>query len=99
MLSTYSQSFNVFSTNCPSRMCNTPSRFDFSKYNTTGINNTLVDETTTRVNSLPLGNIRTYGLQMHNLATFNFKETNVTVGNMEFLAVSAISDVIFGTDY
>ena len=44
MLSTYSQSFAVFSTNCPHRECNVPYLFDFIKFNSTVVSNTLVEE-------------------------------------------------------
>ena len=76
-----------------------PYLYDFIKFNSTVISNTLVEELTTRVNTLPLGNIKNLGLLMKDYTTFNFKETNVTVPDVEFMAVSTIRDAIEGTDY
>ena len=76
-----------------------PYKFDFGKFNSTVVSNDLVEEQTTRVNTLPLANIKNIGLQMKDFVTFNFKDTNATVPNMEFLAVSQIIDAVQGTDY
>ena len=71
-----------------------PYLFDFIKYNSTVVSNTIEEEQTTRVNTLPLGNIKLSGLKMKDSTTFSFKDTNKTLPNIEFFAISALQDAV-----